>query len=143
MSRSESDLLLLDTHVWIWLMSESARLASSKSLQVIQRASKLGSLRIAAISAWEVGMLEAKNRISFPIPCLDWVNQALNAPGVSLVPLLPEIAIESSRLPGTFHGDPADRILVASARKLGAHLVTDDSKIKKYGKDGHLQVIPV
>lgn len=139
----KADLLLLDTHVWIWLMGENPQLASSKSLQAIQKASKSGSIRIAAISVWEVGMLEAKSRISFPIPCLDWVNQALSAPGISLVPLLPEIAVESSRLPGVFHGDPADRILVASARKLGAHLVTDDSKIKQYGKEGHVQVISV
>jgi PIN domain nuclease of toxin-antitoxin system len=74
---------------------------------------------------------------------LDWINQALGAPGLSLVPLLPEIAIESSRLPGSFHGDPADRILVATARKLGAHLVTDDSKIKDYAQEGNLRVIAV
>ncbi|MCM2323574.1 MAG: type II toxin-antitoxin system VapC family toxin, partial [Oligoflexia bacterium] len=119
------------------------RLASSKSLSVIERASKAGALRIAAISVWEIGMLEAKGRISFPITCSDWVNQTLSAPGISLVPLLPEIAIESSRLPGVFHGDPADRILVASARNLGASLVTDDSKIKEYGKDGHVRIISV
>lgn len=137
------EIILLDTHVWIWLMGEHARLASSKSLSLIQKASKARSIRVSAISVWEIGMLEAKGRISFPIPCLDWINQALGAPGLSLVPLLPEIAIESSRLPGNFHGDPADRILVATARKLGAHLVTDDSKIKDYAQEGNLRIIAV
>ena len=64
--------------------------------------------------------------------CLDWINQALKTPGLSLIPLTPEIAVESTRLPGSLHGDPADRILVATARNVGARLMTRDRLLLKY-----------
>ncbi len=140
---SKTDLILLDTHVWIWLIGGNQRLAHSKSLAVIEKASKANSLKVAAISVWEVAMLEAKQRLTFPMSCLDWVEQALAAPGISLAPLLPAISVESTRLPGEFHGDPADRILVATARKMGAVLVTDDSRIKAYGEAGFVRILPV
>lgn len=88
-------------------------------------------------------MLDAKGRIRLAKDCLAWVREALGAPGVSLVPLTPEIAVESSRLPGEFHGDPADRILVATARLLGAALLTRDERILAYGKRKHVSVMPV
>jgi PIN domain nuclease of toxin-antitoxin system len=108
------DLILLDTHTWIWLINGVEPLKSSKALALIEQAAKLSNVRISAISVWEAGMLEAKGRISFSMDCLDWVKQALTAPGISLVPLTPEIAVASSQLPGAFHGDPADRIIVAT-----------------------------
>ena len=138
---STPDLLLLDTHIWIWLMIEHPKLGSSKVLPRIIKASKAETLRVAAISVWEVAMLESKGRITFPLSCQDWINQALGAPGIGLVPLSPEIAVESSRLPGNFHGDPADRILVATARKLGATLISDDAKIKRYAEEGHVNAL--
>lgn len=134
------ELVLLDTHVWVWLVEGHTRLAGSKSLAFIEKAAKFDAIRVSAISPWEVGMLESKGRLSFPMSCLDWVEQALRAPGLFLAPLTPAIAVESSRLPGGFHGDPADRILVATARKLGATLITDDAKIREYGKHGHVRV---
>lgn len=137
------ELVLLDTHVWIWLVEAHERLGRSKSLKVIESALKTHSVRISAISPWEVGMLESKSRLNFRVPCLDWVEHALQAPGLSLTPLLPAIAVESSHLPGSFHGDPADRILVATARKIGATLVTDDAQIQKYGAQGHVRVVAV
>ncbi len=88
-------------------------------------------------------MLEAKGRIRLSKDCLAWVQEALSAPGTSLVPLTPEIAVESSRLPGKFHGDPADRILVATARLLGATLLTRDERILAYGKGKLVSVMPV
>lgn len=86
-------------------------------------------------------MLEVRGRINFEIECMDWINRALQAPGISLVPLTPEIAILSSRLPGNFHGDPADRIIVATARKIGATLITNDNQILTYGKQNYLKVL--
>ena len=88
-------------------------------------------------------MLEAKGRIRLAKDCLAWVHDALTSPGISLVPLTPEIAVESSRLPGTFHGDPADRILVATARLLGATLLTRDAKILTYGKGYRVSTMAV
>jgi PIN domain nuclease of toxin-antitoxin system len=84
-------------------------------------------------------MLVAKSRLSLSKDVLDWVNEALAQPGISLLPMLPEIAVASTRLPGSPHGDPADRVIVASARHLGAPLVTADRKILAYSRQGHLQ----
>jgi PIN domain nuclease of toxin-antitoxin system len=71
------------------------------------------------ISAWEMAMLESKARVSFDIPCLDWIRQAL-APPLRLVPITPEVAVESTRLPEPFHRDPVDRLLTATARVEGS-----------------------
>ncbi len=86
-------------------------------------------------------MLESKGRIQIPINCLDWVNKALQAPGILLAPITPKIAIESSRLPGKFHGDPADRLIVATARILDATLITHDKKLIAYGAQKNLNIL--
>jgi len=86
-------------------------------------------------------MLEAKGRISLSRPVDDWVQAALHAPGVRLLPLSPEIAIGSTRLPGVPRGDPVDRILMASARHLGGQLATCDREILNYSKGGQLKVL--
>lgn len=135
--------VILDTHVWIWLLTGDKQLKNSKCLSHIESAAKYANISVSAISVWEVGMLEAKGRIKFPVECLDWVNKALSISGISLVPLTPEIAIESSRLPDKFHGDPADRIIVATARKLEATLITNDKEIISYGREMFVKVIPV
>lgn len=126
--------LLLDTHVWIWLMNADKALDNSHFLTVIQKKAQSDNIWVSVISVWELAMLESKGRISLPYSCYEWVNRALNAPGISLAPLTPEIAIESSRLPGSFHGDPADRILAATAKSLGACLATRDAEILRYCK---------
>ena len=95
------------------------------------------------MSIWEVGMLEAKGRIHLAMSCLEWVREALVTPGLSLLDVTPEIAVESSRLPGEFHGDPVDRILVASARISGSTLLTKDRKILDYGAEGHVKVVAI
>jgi PIN domain nuclease of toxin-antitoxin system len=100
-------------------------------------------LRVSTISVWEVGMLEAKGRIKLPISCGEWVDQALDAPGIALASISPAIALASSRLPGHFHGDPADRILVATARFLQADLLTRDRQIIAYGQAGHVSILEI
>lgn len=90
---------------------------------------------MSAISVWEVAMLESQGPIRIVKDCLDWVRQALAAPGVRLVPLSPEIAVASCRLPGVWHEDPAYRILVASARLHDLRFVTYDQRILPYGAD--------
>lgn len=133
--------LLLDTHVWIWLLNGDAALRGSAAVPVIEQAARQGHVGVAAISVWEVGMLEAKGRIILPMDGLLWVGKALAAPGVHLVPLTPDIAMQSTRLPGTFHGDPADRMLVATARCQGCTLVTRDQRILDYGAQGLVRVL--
>lgn len=86
-------------------------------------------------------MLEAKGRLELKMSCAEWVKQALATPGLSLYPLNAEIALESSRLPGRFHGDPADRILLATARMTGARLLTKDERLLEYGRLRHAAVL--
>jgi PIN domain nuclease of toxin-antitoxin system len=95
---------------------------------------------ISPISIWEIGMLVEKNRISIEMDVLDWVEQSLEGSGTKLVPISPRVAIQSSRLPGIIHGDPADRILVATAFEENAVLVTCDRQLLEYGKGRFISV---
>jgi PIN domain nuclease of toxin-antitoxin system len=107
----------------------------------IETCAREGVLLVPAICVWEVGMLEAKGRITFDQDCADWVKDALSAPGIQLVPLEPAIAVASTRLPGDFHGDPADRMIVATARANACPLVTADAAIIAYAKSGLVRVV--
>lgn len=130
---------LLDTHAWIWVIEGKAEIAGSSIVRRIEAASETNLIYISAISPWEVGMLEAKRRLRFTLPCLQWVLSALEAPGITLAPVDPYIAVESSFLPGEFHGDPADRIIVATARRLGATLISRDREILDYAAAGYVK----
>lgn len=137
-AKKEDNFLLLDTHVWLWLVNKESDQLSKTCLKKVEAAERLG---VSAISVWEVGMLEARGRIQLQKTCIDWVREALSAPKLSLLPLTPEIAIESSRLPGTVHGDPSDRILAATSRLTGASLVTKDRQLLIYGQQSFISVI--
>jgi PIN domain nuclease of toxin-antitoxin system len=128
----EQHKLLLDTHVWIWLMNEDLKL-SSNFLKAVDRCQKQDTILISAISIWEIGMLVEKKRIELNMDCLDWVERSLSLSGIVLVPISPRIAIQSTRLPGVIHGDPADRILIATAVEESAVLATHDQKLLDYG----------
>jgi len=133
--------LLLDTHYWIWLQSGDSNRFSAADLEAIEQASRDGNLLLSVISVWEVGMLEVKGRIHLRTSCEHWVAEALSTPGLVVVPLTPEIALESTRLPAPFHGDPADRIIAATARRSSARLLTKDRKLLTYGRRGHIAVL--
>jgi PIN domain nuclease of toxin-antitoxin system len=126
--------ILLATHVWIWVVErDRPRLAT----RAIEAASQQGNVLVSAISVWEVAMLEARDRIALARPVQEWVYAALRGPGVHLLGLAPEIAVESARPPGTPHAYPADRILIASACMAGARLATRDASILDYARGGH------
>ena len=120
-------MILLDTHVWIWWAAETPRRLSARARRAI---SESPSIAVSAISPWEVAMLVAKGRLELDRDVLVWIRQALALPRVTLVPLTPEIAVRSTRLGAGFPGDPADRILVATARELGASLATKDAILR-------------
>jgi PIN domain nuclease of toxin-antitoxin system len=131
--------LLLDTHVWIWLLLGDERLNLSFRHAVEQyKESEL--ILLSAISVWELGMLVERKRIQLEVDCLDWAEQALEGSRINLIPLTPRIAIQSTRLPEKPHGDPADRILIATAHEHNAILVTHDQKILDYGKSKFIGV---
>jgi len=131
-------LLLLDTHVWIWFMLADAEL-SIGGRQVINRAAASGQLRIAAISVWEAALLASRGRVALGRPLAQWITEAVSAPGLAIEPLLPQVAIDACSLPEVFHRDPADQLIVATARVYHCPLVTVDTKILAYP---HVQTEP-
>jgi PIN domain nuclease of toxin-antitoxin system len=139
--KSKAEALLLDTHVWIWLVRGERRIA--RDVQELMSASAGGrSMFLSVMSVWELSLLDAKSRISLSLPCLTWVRTALERSGAVTVPLTTEIAIESNHLPGPFHNDPIDRMLIATARIEGLALVTRDRAILDYALQGHVRVLP-
>ncbi len=128
--------LLLDTHTIVWLMFGDSKLGP-KAKEAIYRAYREDRAFVSAITPWEIGVLVSKKRIDLYRDVLDWVRAALSVPGIRLVPLEPEIAVASTRLPWEMHADPADRILVATARHLGAVLVTADGALLEMARQGH------
>jgi PIN domain nuclease of toxin-antitoxin system len=140
-SLSASHQLLLDTHVWLWLVEGDPTL-NSQAREAIRRAVGLGTLRLAAISVWEVAMLAARERIVLGKPTLEWVEAALTASRIDLAPMTPEVSVDSCNLPGRFHREPADRIIVATARITGSILITRDRRILDYAAEGHVSALP-
>jgi PIN domain nuclease of toxin-antitoxin system len=132
--------LLLDTHIWIWLVAGTGEL-TAESRRMIGRALGLGMLRIAAISLWEIALLAARSRILLGKSTASWFEEALADPGPTIEALTVPIAVESYALPGAFHGDPADRLIVATARVTGAALMTRDRRILAYAARGHLTAL--
>ena len=141
MSGDGDRALLLDTHVWVWYVEDEAGQISRRVPPLVERAVQRGHIVVSAISVWEIALLEAARRIELSVDVRAWVCRALAFPGVRLKGLSPSIAIESTRLPGQLHRDPADRILIATARLLGAALVTCDKRILAYAKKGHVKVV--
>jgi PIN domain nuclease of toxin-antitoxin system len=138
---SEPPPLLLDTHIWLWLVLGIERLSVTVRRTIIDAAS-LGDLRIAAITLWEVALLASRNRVALGQPTLRWVEQAVISSFVRVEPLTAEVAVESWELPDRFHNDPVDRIIVATARVTGAVLMTRDRQILDYAARGHLTALP-
>ena len=136
-----SGLLLLDTHCWLWAQLGLVRRLSQSALKAIQSAESEGGLRVSVISVWELAMLEKRGKLALPMDVRTWVEEALSKPGISVAPLTPEIAIESVHLPGELHGDPADRMLVATARMLGATLLTKDAQLIRYSHQRHVRAV--
>ncbi len=123
-------MIILDTHIWIWWVDENPKLRLAwKKLIAANIDNGLG---VCAISCWEVAKLVEHDRIALSCPIEEWMKDALDYPGVELLELLPQIAIDSTQLPGQFHHDPADQIIVATARFFDVPLLTGDAKIIDY-----------
>src|SRR5262249_44549995 len=137
---SDQDLLLLDTHVWLWLVAGSADL-SNEARRAIDSALAAGKLRIAAVSLWEIALLASRGRIVLGKSIGLWLDEALADPGPAIDPLSPQVAIEACSLPDAFHRDPADQLIVATARVTNATLMTRDRRILDYAARGHLTTI--
>jgi PIN domain nuclease of toxin-antitoxin system len=138
---SETAPLLLDTHAAVWI-TEDQPLAAAAA-EAIDAAYRAGStVFVSAITAWEIGLLVSRNRLSLIARPERWFQRLLAIPGVKLADLSPDILIASSFLPGEPPRDPADRIILATARDIGATLITRDRLLLKYGEDGQVSAIP-
>jgi PIN domain nuclease of toxin-antitoxin system len=137
--------VLLDTCAVIWLANGDA-LASSATAAILHAGAADG-IFVSPVSAWEVGLLSKPKvgrnlSVQFMPDPKTWFARVMAGPGLREASLTSEIAIDASFLPGELHGDPADRLIVTSARHLGVPVVTRDRRIIAYGRDGHVQVIP-
>jgi len=130
-------MIILDTHIWIWNVQGDKRL-SKEHLNLIREHEK-DEKGISAISLWEVAKAVELKRLNFSIPIEDWFSIALNQSGIALLPLTSSIAVESTKLPGNFHKDPFDQLIVATARIFDVPLITVDSDIIKYP---HVKLLP-
>jgi PIN domain nuclease of toxin-antitoxin system len=129
-------MIVIDTHVLVWALDDDDRLGPKARVLIDQSETAL----LSAISIWEIALLVKKSRLVLKNDLADWVKQALALPSLVLAPLDPAIALDSVTLPGEFHNDPADRIIVATARHHDVPLLTIDRAILDYGRSGHVAV---
>ncbi len=110
-------------------------------MQRMTRGAARGALRLSVISVWELGLLHARGQIRFSTGLDEWAREALATPGLTLADVTAKIAIEASRLPGDLHPDPANRMLVSTARHLNATLATRDERLLRYAADGWIKAL--
>jgi len=125
-------MILLDTHVLLWWATQQHERLSVVARDTIDTEQKSGQIAISSISAWEIAMLIQRKRMALAMDLREWLAIVGQVANVKFIPVDNGIAIESENLPGEFHRDPADRMIVATARKLGAILVTMDEKMRGY-----------
>ena len=125
-------LILLDTHVWLWWLLEPEKLSPAQDEAIAGAGEAGGEVCLSAFSCWEVARLVQGRRVELDLPLDRWMTAATDDAGFEVVAVDREIAIEANRLPGEFHRDPADRIIVATARLLGVPLLTRDARILAY-----------
>lgn len=133
--------LLLDTHIWIWLLEGHARVKSPSFLKLVNKAVRASQARISVISVWEIATLVRKGRIEISGPCQEWVKEALDRSGVLLSELTIPIAVDSALLPQDLIPDPADRIIAVTAKNLAATLVTADKQLLKFAKASSIPTV--
>ncbi|MBA4398034.1 MAG: VapC toxin family PIN domain ribonuclease [Syntrophus sp. (in: bacteria)] len=124
-------MIVLDTHAWIWWVSNPAFL-SEKAKGIIDGEAMEKNIFISTISTWEVVILVSRGRLKLTMDASDWVAASEALPFLNFVPVSNSIALKSVQLPDALHNDPADRIIIATAISLGAVLITKDEKISNY-----------
>lgn len=130
--RTFSGPALLDTHVWIWYLDGAADRLPSAAVRLLRRCVRGEGLLVSDISVWEAGTKVAKGRLTLSPNVSAWLARAEGRPGFGFLPLDRQILLSSTQLPGTVHGDPADRMLIATAALTGMPLVTADRLIVEY-----------
>ncbi|MBI2833168.1 MAG: type II toxin-antitoxin system VapC family toxin [Acidobacteria bacterium] len=121
---------LLDTHAWVWWVDRDARLGRT-AIEALDTLPADSRPFLADISLWEVAMLVERGRLSFTVPLAEWLDAAAHPRTVRVVPVTPAIAAEVAELPPRFHRDPADRLIVATARVMNLPVLTRDRRITR------------
>ncbi len=124
-------MIVLDTHVWVWYVSDPNQL-SERAIEYLEKARKQRRIYISSISAWEVALLAKKGRLQFTIDVTDWISRSEKLPFFTFIPVDNNIAVRSVHLSGFVNPDPADRIIIATALTLGTPVVTKDEKIHAF-----------
>lgn len=122
--------VILDTHIWIWWLTSSPSLKSAERKSLDSIADK-GGICLSAISLWEAQLLYSRKRLSLPVSFEEWLERATAPEVLSILPLDRDVIVSLNNLPETFHGDPADRLIVATAHAHGLPLATNDRAIRK------------
>lgn len=130
-------MIVLDTHILVWWVSNPENL-SERAKTLIEKESKLGNILVSSISIWEIYMLVKKKRLKLSMDVDAWIGKIESLPFLQFIPVDNAIAAKSVMLPEPLHKDPADRIIIATARVHGANLVTSDRRILSYP---HMQAV--
>lgn len=133
-------MIVIDTHVLIWMIEGDPQLGS-RARALIETELGVGEVCIAPITLWETAMLVDKNRLSLARPIDGWFDEVLAVPGFRLAELTVAIGIDAGTLRGNIHGDPADRLIIATARVLKCPVLTGDEKVLDYAAAGHVHAI--
>lgn len=122
--------VLLDTHMWVWWLTPGSPLSRAERAALDAHAERR-ELFVSAISLWEAQMLHAKRRLELPVLFPDWLVRATDERVLTVIPLDVDVVVALDALPASFHGDPADRLIVATARSRVLALATRDATIRK------------
>ncbi len=129
-------MIVIDTHILLWWFNEPKKL-STKALEILKKERKSGLILVSAISIWEICLLIKKDRISLTTELDNWISNLESLSYIQFIPVDTKVAAHSANLPG-FNADPADCMIIATAREHNAKLLTADSKIRKYS---HVQTV--
>lgn len=122
--------VVLDTHIWVWWLTPHSPLSRAER-DALDAAAERRELFLPAISLWEVQVLHAKQRLTLPLPFAEWLARAADERVISILPLDTDVVFALNALPASFHGDPADRLIVATARAHAMPLATHDAAIRR------------
>lgn len=130
-------MILLDTHVIVWMVENDPQLGKCAIETVAGESDRC----VSAMVAWEIAMNIRKGRMSLSAPLAPWLRDGYDSLDVREIPVTGDIALDAGNLGGALHGDPGDRIMIATARAMGCPLVTADRQILAYAAAGHLQAL--
>ena len=125
-------MVVIDTHVLVWWVNGDKSLSKTASVAIKDALANDSEVIVSSISAWEIAMLIGKERLVLTMDLDSWLDEVAQIEGLRFIPVDNEIAVKSTMLPGEFHKDSADRMIVATARKLAVPLITADDKIRAY-----------